>query len=141
MESKSYGRICAFFNCNNTDGTVPKKSFHTLPNPNKDRTRYKKWVAAVALKRKWTPPLKSAYGTSKWRSVVVCSDHFERACFNGNGSLKKDSIPTIYWRPPSSEPVQRKTRTSLRTSLLPVSLLFIIHFLSLVPSYFYQLYW
>ncbi len=39
------------------------------------------------------------------QSLVVCSDHFERACYRTSKLLKSDAIPSIFPRRPGQSPV------------------------------------
>ena len=96
---KMKGVVCAFYGCKNSQGTTPKRSFHRFPDPRSDEQRYKQWVKAVSRHRgNWSGPVK---GSNRWRTTVVCSDHFERNCFvKGAGFVKrmldKTAVPTKY---------------------------------------------
>ena len=98
MGGRNTGFICVVYGGHNNQGQK-SCSFHTFPDPDKERVSYRKWVKAVQKYRVWSPPKKTE---SRWKRTVMCSKHFEPSCFRQGlkrPRLAPGSVPTLYMEP------------------------------------------
>lgn len=103
---------CCVPKCTNYSAKTKSVSYHIIP---RDSKLQKAWIAR--LRRDNLPPLENCY---------VCSDHFEKDCFDldlrekvtgerGKRRLKPDSIPSIFNFTTSKRPPKRRSSTENRS--------------------------
>lgn len=98
------------YGCSNYPAKTPNLSFHKFPT---DENQRKVWTAAV--KRKYWSPSTSS---------VICSDHFEKSCFqippglSRKARLHRGAVPTIFTTYPQHlQPKPAKQRRVLHRSV------------------------
>ena len=130
-------KICA--RCSKTQRNHPELSFHAFPDPETDRTRFRKWVSGLKkVRADWKHPYEEGKSKYSIKACVICSAHFSDDQFLVKKSATARAVLQSYavpnYRLDTTEDEEPPTTSRSNRN---VSIPYFNSFITLIFSHFY----